>query len=108
MAKARSLVFHKAAAPAGTANPANWWRFDFGADWRHPLGPGSDIETLALWYHPVVQLAYADALAFAGWVGRDLPTEAEWEYGACGRAESREYAWGDELAPDGAMMANYW
>jgi formylglycine-generating enzyme required for sulfatase activity len=108
MAKAGSLVFHKTATPVDTSNPANWWRFVFGADWRHPLGPGSDIDTLDLQDHPVVQVAYADALAFAEWSGKDLPTEAEWEYAAWGGAKDQDYAWGDELAPGGAMMANYW
>jgi sulfatase modifying factor 1 len=108
LAKAGSLVFHKTDAPVDTSNPANWWRFKPGADWRHPLGPGSDVETLTLWDHPVVQVAYADAVAFARWAGKDLPTEAEWEYAARGGARDLDYAWGNELAPGGAMMANYW
>ncbi|WP_159868384.1 formylglycine-generating enzyme family protein [Novosphingobium sp. 9U] len=108
MARAGSLVFHKTSGPVDTSNPANWWRFAFGADWRHPLGPESDIDALDLWEHPVVHVAYADALAFARWAGKDLPTEAEWEYAAWGGAEGLDYAWGSELAPAGAMMANYW
>jgi formylglycine-generating enzyme required for sulfatase activity len=108
MARAGSLVFHKTLAPVDTSNPAHWWRFEFGADWFHPLGPGSDIDTLGLWDHPVVQVAYADALAFAQWSGKDLPTEAEWEYAGWGGVEGLDYAWGNELAPAGAMMANYW
>jgi sulfatase modifying factor 1 len=108
MAKPGSLVFHKTANPVDTSNPANWWRFEFGADWRHPLGSGSDVDTLGLWDHPAVHVAYADALAFAKWSGKDLPTEAEWEYAAWGGAEDQDYAWGNELAPEGAMLANYW
>lgn len=108
MARAGSLVFHKTATPVDTSNPANWWRFEFGADWRHPLGPNSDIETLSLWDHPVVQVAYADALAYAEWSGKDLPTEAEFEYAANGGSEGHDYPWGDELAPGGAMLANTW
>lgn len=108
MAQAGSLVFHKTATPVDTANPANWWRFEFGTDWRHPLGPDSDIDALGLWDHPVVQVAYADALAYAEWVGKDLPTEAEWEYAAWGGLHGQDYAWGDELSPGGAMMANTW
>jgi len=108
MAQPGSLVFHKTAAPVDTSNPAHWWRFEFGADWRHPLGPDSDIDALGLWDHPVVHVAYADAVAFAQWAGKDLPTEAEWEYAAWGGADGLDYAWGDELAPGGAMMANYW
>jgi formylglycine-generating enzyme required for sulfatase activity len=108
MAQRGSLVFHKTAMPVDTSNAANWWRFEFGADWYHPLGPGSDIDSLSLWDHPVVQVAYADALAYAEWSGKDLPTEAEWEYAAWGGAEDLDYAWGNKLAPGGAMMANYW
>lgn len=108
MARAGSLVFRKSAAPVDTGNPGNWWEFAFGADWRRPLGPGSDIESLGLWDHPVVQVAYADAEAYAKWAGKDLPTEAEFEFAARGGLEGADYAWGDELAPGGAMMANYW
>lgn len=75
MARAGSLVFHKTAGPVDTANPANWWRFEFGADWLHPLGPDRDIDALGLLNHPVVQVAYADALAYAEWAGKDLPTD---------------------------------
>lgn len=108
MDRAGSLVFHKTATPVDTSNPGNWWRFDFGTDWRHPLGPDRDIESLGLWDHPVVQVAYTDAEAYAAWAGKDLPTEAEFEYAARGGLEGAEYAWGDELAPGGAMLANYW
>lgn len=108
MAQPGSLVFHKTAAPVDTANPARWWRFEFGADWRHPLGPGSDVESLGLWDHPVVQIAYADAEAYARWAGKALPTEAEFEFAARGGLDGADYAWGDELAPGGAMLANYW
>lgn len=108
MARAGSLVFYKTATPVDTSNPANWWQFEFGADWQRPLGPGSDVESLGLWDHPVVQIAYADAVAYAQWAGRDLPTEAEWEYAAWGTMDGHDYAWGDELAPGGMMMANTW
>ena len=108
MARPGSLVFHKTATPVDTSNPTNWWRYEFGADWRRPLGPDSDLDTLDLWDHPVVHIAYADAIAYAQWSGKDLPTEAEWEYAAWGGAEDQDYAWGNVLAPGGAMMANYW
>ncbi|WP_232496380.1 formylglycine-generating enzyme family protein [Novosphingobium kaempferiae] len=108
MVQAGSLVFHKTAVPVDTGNPANWWRFDFGADWRHPLGPDSDLDSLGLWDHPVVQVAYADAEAYARWAEKDLPTEAEFEFAARGGLDGADYAWGDELAPAGAMLANYW
>lgn len=108
MDRAGSLVFHKTATPVDTSNPGNWWRFEFGADWRHPLGLDSDVDSLGLWDHPVVQVAYADAEAYAKWAGKDLPTEAEFEFAARGGLDDADYAWGDDLAPDGAMMANYW
>jgi sulfatase modifying factor 1 len=108
MDRAGSLVFHKTATPVDTANPANWWRFEFGADWRHPLGPDGDVESLGLWDHPVVHIAHGDAEAYAAWAGKDLPTEAEFEYAARGGLEGKDYAWGDELAPEGAMLANTW
>ncbi len=74
--------------------------------WRQPLGPGSSIEGLE--DHPVVHVAHADAEAFALWAGKALPSEAEWEWAARGGLEGVEYAWGDELAPVGKMLANYW
>ncbi|SDC89442.1 Formylglycine-generating enzyme, required for sulfatase activity, contains SUMF1/FGE domain [Sphingomonas sp. YR710] len=101
-----SLVFRKTHAPVDTGNPGNWWRFEFGADWRHPLGPDSSIDGIE--DHPVVHVAYADAEAYARWAGKQLPTEAEFEYAARGGLEDADYAWGDALAPDGRMMANYW
>lgn len=108
MARPGSLVFKRAAAPVDTANPANWWSFEFGADWRHPLGSRDDIDSLGLWDHPVVQISYSDAEAYARWLNKDLPTEAEFEFAARGGLEGADYAWGDELAPGGAMLANYW
>lgn len=108
MARAGSLVFRKPPGPVDMQQPGNWWEFVFGADWFHPLGPASDVATLDLWDHPVVQVAHADARAYAEWAGKALPTEAEHEFAARGGLEGCEYAWGDELAPGGRMMANYW
>ena len=106
MAQAGSLVFEKTAGPVDLNDYTNWWQFRFGADWQHPTGPDSSLDRLE--DHPVVHVAYQDALAYAEWAGKQLPTEAQWEYAARGGRTSGEFAWGDELAPDGAMLANYW
>jgi formylglycine-generating enzyme required for sulfatase activity len=108
MAQPGSLVFTKTQGPVPLDQPQHWWRFTFGADWRHPLGPDSDLDSLDLWDHPVVHIAWSDAEAYATWAGKDLPTEAEHEFAARGGLIDRDFAWGDELAPDGAMLANYW
>ena len=108
LAQPGSAVFHRPAARLSMGDAGQWWRFELGADWRHPLGPASSLDAAELWDHPVVHIAYGDALAYAGWAGKDLPTEAEFEFAAQGGSDGRDYAWGDELAPGGAMMANYW
>jgi formylglycine-generating enzyme required for sulfatase activity len=101
-----SLVFHMPGTLVTLDDPSQWWAFVAGADWRHPTGPDSSIDGLD--DHPVVHVAYADAEAYAKWAGKALPTEAEWEWAARGGSDGSEYAWGDELAPDGAILANYW
>jgi formylglycine-generating enzyme required for sulfatase activity len=101
-----SLVFVKPAEPVDIGDFSVWWRFVHGADWRHPVGPESSLAGLD--DHPVVHIAYSDAEAYADWAGKALPTEAEFEYAARGGLEGCDYAWGDVLAPGGAMLANYW
>jgi formylglycine-generating enzyme len=101
-----SLVFTPPNHPVDLQNWGEWWSFTKRADWRHPYGPKSNISGLG--DHPVVHIAYADALAYAGWAGKDLPTEAEWEFAARGGLEGAEFAWGDELTPRGRHLANTW
>jgi formylglycine-generating enzyme len=103
---AGSLVFTPPNHPVDLRDWSQWWSFTKGADWRHPNGPKSDIN--ALDSHPVVHVAYADALAYAQWAGKDLPSEAEWEFAARGGLDGAEFAWGDTFTPDGRHRANTW
>lgn len=106
MAVAGSLVFQKPERLANWNDVSQWWLWTPGANWARPYGPESSLDGLD--DHPVVHVAYADAEAYARWAGKSLPTEAEWEHAARGGLVDADYAWGDELAPDGAMLANYW
>ena len=106
MLRAGSLVFKKSQGAVDLTNWSNWWTFGFGADWRHPYGPGSSNKGLD--DHPVVHISYRDAEAYATWAGKELPTEAEWEFAARGGLDGAEFAWGDELEPGGRSMANTW
>ncbi len=106
MLYAGSLVFSPPARTVDLGDWSQWWQFMKGADWRHPYGPKSNINVLD--NHPVVHVAYSDAFAFARWAGKDLPTEAEWEFAARGGLADVEYAWGEEFAPCGRHMANTW
>src|SRR5690606_14184237 len=100
------MVFVGTSGPVDLRDYSQWWRYVPGANWRHPQGPGSSIEGKG--DHPVVQVSYADAQAYAKWACQHLPTEAECEYAARGGFEHATYVWGDELSPDGKPMANYW
>ena len=106
MLQAGSAVFVRPGRPVGLRDPFQWWSFTFGANWRCPTGPGSDFRDVA--DHPVVHVCHADAVAYADWAGKSLPTEAEWEFAARGGLDRLAFAWGDELSPGGRMLANYW
>ena len=106
MLVAGSSVFISPGRPVELRDAYNWWSWVTGADWRHPQGPDSSIRNKP--DHPVVHVAWADAEAYAQWVGKQVPTEAEWEFAARGGLEGAEYAWGDDITPGGQRMANTW
>lgn len=101
-----AIVFVAPESVSDMIDIGQWWRYVPGADWRHPEGPPSSIEGRLL--HPVVHVTRDDALAYAHWLGRDLPTEAEWEFAARGGLEAADYIWGDEKVPEGEWQANAW
>ena len=101
-----SMVFHRTKGPVNLKVMSNWWSYVQGAQWRHPEGPGSGIGERQR--HPVVHVCWEDVEAYAAWAGKALATEAEWEFAARGGLHGATYAWGDEFAPGGKMMANTW
>ena len=100
------LVFTPTSGPVPLTDWSRWWRWQPGASWRHPEGPGSDV--VGREDHPVVLVSFDDAGAYARWAGRELPTEVEFEYASLGGATAAPYAWGAERAPEGQVMANTW
>ena len=106
MLRAASVVFQKPKKRVDLRNHYNWWIYVPGADWQHPEGTHTSIENRS--QHPVVHIAYEDAEAYAKWIGKELPTEAEWEFAARGGLDGATYAWGEEFTPEGTQMANTW
>ena len=102
-----SIVFFKPGSqPATLDDPSQWWRYQAGASWKHPDGPGSTLKGRE--QHPVVHIAYEDATAYAKWSGKRLPTEAEYEFAARGGLDRQLFAWGNEMTPGNKAMANTW
>ena len=101
-----SLVFRKSSGPVPLNDVHRWWEYVPGAFWKRPGGPGTTINGRDR--HPVVQVAYEDAEAYAAWSGKALPSEAEWECAARGGLDGAAFAWGDEHFPEGKAMANSW
>src|SRR5580765_1633835 len=103
---AGSLVFTPPKHPVDLRDWSQWWTFLKGANWQHPYGPDSNVKGLD--DHPVVHIAYADAFLYARWAGKNLPTEAEWEFASRGGLDGADFAWGDEFMPGNRPMANTW
>jgi formylglycine-generating enzyme required for sulfatase activity len=104
-----SLVFVPTSGPVPLEGPnahRAWWKWTPGADWRHPEGPGSTIDGKD--DHPVVHVSWFDAVAYAKWAGKRLPTEAEWEFAARGGLDAKPYVWGEDRPTESSIHANIW